>query len=425
MGHPALSSKGDPFTRIQITRKQLVPCLGNLERFLGRYRPMFFRAEHREHAKTYMEGLLSDLPRKTIEPIATDHSQHRRPLQRFVGAGCWSDEDVRGEFNAHIREVLGDPEGILIIDPSGFPKKGTESVGVKRQWCGRLGKQDNCQVGVYLAYSGQGGSTLIDTELYLPKQWSRSPKRRRKCHVPDHIRFRTSAKIALDLLSVASPRFPHAWVVGDDEFGRPAWFRRALHRAGERYILDIPGNTRIRDLEAILPKRPRRRFGRPPVSPFVRASAWSHQQPRSAWKRITVRNGEKGPIVVEALFRKVETMYERRIGDRETFVVTRTLGSKPEYRFYLSNAPKEVSLDHLVAAAKRRHAIEECIERAKGEAGLAHYEVRSWVGWHHHMTLSMLATWFLTLEARRVGGKNTGSFGPTDGVGVPHAVAQS
>jgi SRSO17 transposase len=411
------------FPHAQITRKQIVPCLGNLEGFIRRYQPLFYRTEQREHARTYLEGLLSDLPRKSIEPIATDHDQHRRPLQRFVGAGAWSDDKLRREYLLHVREELGDPQGVIIIDPSAFPKKGTESVGVKRQWCGRLGKQDNCQLGVYLGYVGRGGSTLLDTDLYLPREWCRSRARRKKCHVPDPVRFRTSAKIALDLLKEVSPQLPHAWVVGDDEFGRPAWFRRALDRAQERYLLEVPSNTRIRDLEAPSPKRHRRQAGRPPAAPFRQATQWAHRQPPSAWKRLTVRDGEKGPIEVEAILAVVQTYFERRLGPRETLLVTRTLGSKPEYRFYLSNAPKEVSLERFVEVASQRHAIEECFERAKGEAGLGHYEVRSWVGWHHHMTLSLLATWFLTLEARRVGGKNTGRVGAADGGGVPGTAA--
>lgn len=411
------------FPHVEITRKQLDPCLGNLDQFLKRYQPGFYRTEQREHSRTYIEGLLSDLPRKTIEPIATDHDQHRRPLQRFVGAGAWQDQNILGELLAHVREELGDPEGIVIFDGSGFPKKGTESVGVKRQWCGRLGKQDNCQIGVFLAYAGRGGSALVAKDLYLPREWCRSPARRLKCHVPKGLRFRTSPKIALDLLAELSSRLPHAWVGGDDEFGRPAWIRRALAKAGERYLLDVPSNTCIRDLEAPAPKRHRRQAGRAAMAPFMPANEWLRKQPDSAWTRTFVRNGEKGPIEVEALKRQVQTYTERRVGPQETLLVTRTLDAKAEYSFSLSNAASDTPLDRLVHVARQRHAIEECFERAKGEAGLAQYEVRSWLGWQHHTTLALLATWFLTLEARRVGGKNTGSNGATDGFRSTDAAA--
>ncbi len=423
MGLPHRSSGEEVFPHAEITRKQLESCLANLDRFLDRYLPCFYRTEQREHARTYIQGLLSDLPRKTIEPIATDHGQHRRPLQRFIGAGCWSDEKILTEFRGHVRQEIGDPNGIIAIDPSGFPKKGTESVGVKRQWCGRLGKQDNCQIGVYLAYIGSGSSTLIDKDIYLPREWCRSRARRLKCHVPKGLRFRTTGRIALDLLKKNLPLFPHAWCVGDDEFGRPAWFRKALARLGERYILDVPSNTRIRDLNAPSRKRHRRQAGRPPQAPFVRVSDWSRQQPASAWTQMRVADGEKGPLVVEAIRTSVQTYVERRPGPRETLVITRTLGSDPEYRYYLSNAEGHFSLHELVRVAKDRHRIEECIQRAKGEAGLDEYEVRSWVGWQHHMTLSLLATWLLTLEARRVGKKDPRGLRPAHGDGFSHAVA--
>ena len=410
------------FPHVEITRKQLEPCLENLKSFLNRYAPRFYRVEQADHARTYLEGLLSDLARKTIEPIATDHDQHRRPLQHFVGAGLWEDEEILSELHTDVRQKIGDPNGVLVLDGSGFPKKGTESVGVKRQWCGRLGKQDNCQVGVYLAYAGSGSATLIDRRLYLPREWCRSPKRRGKCHVPPEIHFRTAVEIADDLLKKDDARFPHSWITGDDEFGHPTWFRKALARRRERYLLEVPGNTCIRDLEAPPPPRKTARGGTP-KTPFVWASKWALQQPARRWTKLLVRNAEKGPLEVEAIWVRVQTRWERKAGPQEIFLVTRNAHGDPEYRFYLSNAAPSVSLPELVRVAKERHRIEECFEQAKGEAGMAQYEVRSWVGWHHHMTLGLLAAWFLVLEQRRVGGKNAGSDGPTHGLSVSDAVA--
>ena len=411
------------FPHVEITRKQLEPCLEDLDGFLKRYAPRFYRTEQRDHARTYIEGLLSDLARKTCEPIALDHQQERWLIQHFVGAGLWDDEAIVSELHLHVREAIGDPLGILILDGSDFQKKGTESVGVKRQWCGRLGKVENCQAGVYLAYAASGDAALIDRRLYLPREWTRSPRRRKKCHVPKDIRFLTKIQIANELLKKDAPGFPHAWITGDDEFGRPAWFRRALARRNERYLLEVPSNTLIRDLEAS-PPQGRSPQGRAPKTPFVQATEWAHAQPASAWTRVVVRAGELGPLQVEALRTRVQAKDEGKIGPEETFLVTRTLGSDPEYRFYLSNnADASVALPEIVRVAKHRHLIEECLERAKGEAGLAHYEVRSWVGWLHHMTLSLVATWFLTLQKRRVGKKDAGSDRPTDGLGLPHAVA--
>lgn len=410
------------FPHVEITRKQLVACLGNLEQFLIRYGPRFHRSEQVGHARTYIEGLLSDLPRKTIEPIATDHDQHRRPLQRFVGSGCWDDTKVLSEFHAEVREKIGDPQGILILDGSAFPKKGTESVGVKRQGCGRLGKQDNCQLGVYLAYVGSDSATLIDRRLYLPLEWCRRLKRRAKGHVPREIRYRTSIQIADELLQKDAPHFPHAWITGDDEFGHPSWFRRTLRRRGERYILDVPGNTGIRDLEAIPPSRGEGAGGNP-KTPFTLAAKWASSPSAARWTKLLVRDGEKGPLEVEAIRLRVQTRLDRRVGPEELFGVTRNAHGDPEYRYYLSNADESVPLAERVRVAKARHRIEECFEQAKGEAGLAHYEVRSWIGGHHHMTLSLLASWFLVLEQRRVGKKDLRHHRAVDGFGVPNAVA--
>jgi SRSO17 transposase len=404
-----------------ITRKQLEPCLENLREFVRRYESCFYRVEQAGHAKTYMEGLLSDLSRKTIEPIAIDHGQHRKPLQHFVGQGLWEDEKVLAELHRHVREDIGDPEGVLILDTSAFPKTGRSSVGVKRQYCGRLGGIANCQVGIFLAYAGSGSAALVDGRLFLPREWSRSPKRRSKAHVPEDLRFRDRLETSCELVAKVGSRLPHAWVVGDEEFGRPTFFRRELAKRGERYVLEVPAKTVIRDLEAPPPKR---RFihGAVPVTPFTRVSTWAQKQPRSQWMRLKVRDTERGPLEVEATRTVVWTKEKRRIGPTEVLLVMRTLDRDPQYWYFLSNA-KLASVAQLVHAAKQRQRIEECFERAKGEAGLAQYEVRSWVGWHHHMTLSLLTTWFLTSEARRVGKKYPGSVGQLDGDGLSDAVA--
>jgi SRSO17 transposase len=408
------------FNLAEISRKRLEPCLGNLREFVRRYASRFYRVEQAGHAAIYIEGLLSDLSRKTCEPIAIDHGQHRKPLQHFVGAGLWDDEKVLEELQSHVREELGDPRGVFVLDPSAFLKKGHHSVGVKRQWSGRLGAKALCQVGIYLAYAGQGGAALVDRRLYLPHEWCQSG-RRKLGHVPQEVRFQTRQEIALDLLKKVGPRLPHSFVVGDEEFGRPTWFRKELSRLGKRYVLEVPSNTVIRDLEAIPPK-PRFDRGGPSVTPFRRVDAWAKKQPASKWTRLKIRDTEKGPLEFEAIRTTVWAKEDRRIGPTEVLLVTRSLEKDPQYWYWLSNAPL-ASLSELVRVASERQRIEECFQRAKSEAGLAQYEVRSWAGWHHHMTLSMLATWFLTLEARRVGKKDSGSLSAADGVGLSHAVA--
>jgi SRSO17 transposase len=396
-------------------------CTDRLTDFLQRYLPKFYRTEQRENATLVIRGLLSGLERKTCEPIAIEAGLPRKPIQFFVGAGQWDDEAVMAELRLHVREELAEPEGVVVIDPSAFPKKGTESCGVARQWCGRLGKVDNCQVGVFLAYAAKAGYAPLDRQLYLPEDWANDEARRAKCHVPPEVNFQEKWRIALDLLDRSLPGLPHGWIVGDDELGRAAEFRAALRRRPERYVLDVPCNTTVRDLERRRPPRKKAGVGRKREVPFQRADVWAARQPESRWERITLRGGEKGPLVVDAMSVRVRAKQDGRIGPEERLVVIRPVGeSRIDYA--LSNAGPEVPLAEVVRAQRQRHRIEEVFEAGNGEAGLDHYEVRSWVGWHHHMTLSLVALWFLCLERRRVGGENPGDHGVPDEADL-HAVA--
>jgi SRSO17 transposase len=396
-----------------VTPDSVRDCADRLTGFLQRYLPRFYRVEQRENATLVIRGLLSGLERKTCEPIAIEAGLPRKPIQFFVGAGKWDDEAVMRELRAHVREELAEPNGVVVIDPSAFPKKGTASCGVARQWCGRLGKVENCQVGVFLAYAATAGYAPLDRRLYLPEDWTGDPARRQKCHIPPEVEFREKWQIALDLLDRSLPGLPHGWITGDDEFGRPAEFRAKLHGRHERYILDVPCNTAIRDLQRRRPPRKRAGVGRKREVPFVRADAWAARQPESRWERITVRDGEKGPLVVDAMTVRVRAKQDGRIGPEERLVVIRPVGeSRIDYA--LSNAGPEVPLAELVRVQRQRHRIEEVFEAGNGEAGLDHYEVRSWVGWHHHMTLSLVALWFVCWERRRVGGENPGGDGAPD-----------
>jgi len=396
-------------------------CTDRLTGFLQRYLPVFYRTEQRQNATTVIRGLLSGLERKTCEPIAIEAGLARKPIQFFVGSGKWDDEAVMAELRTHVREGLAEPEGVVVIDPSGFPKKGTQSCGVDRQWCGRLGKVDNCQIGVFLAYAAKAGYAPLDRRLYLPEDWANDGARREKCHVPPEVRFQETWRIALELLDRSLPGLPHGWIVGDDELGRAAEFRAGLRQRSERYVLDVPCNTTVRDLERRRPPRKKAGVGRKREVPFRRADAWAASQPESRWERITVRGGEKGPLVVDAMSVRVRTKQDRRIGPEERLVVIRPVGeSRIDYA--LSNAGPEVPLAEVVRAQRQRHRIEEVFGAGKGEVGLDHYEVRSWVGWHHHMTLSLVAMWFLCLERRRVGGENAGDHRVADEADL-HSVA--
>jgi SRSO17 transposase len=397
-------------------------CRDHITRFLKRYLPLFYREEQRGHAGAFVRGLLSGLQRKSVEPIAAQASVPRKDLQFFVGCGVWDDEKVMTEMRRHVREELAEPDGMIVLDPSAFPKKGTHSCGVARQWCGRLGKKENCQLGVFLVYVSSKGHAPLDRRLYLPKDWVDDPVRREECHVPADVTYRKTWEIAHDLLRRSGPDAPHNWVVGDDEFGRASEFRAALREDGERYMLDVPRNTNIRDLDGRRPPRKKAHKGAKRKVPFVRVDTWARKLPADRWTRLTIRGGAKGPLEVEAVSARVCARMKRRIGPEERLLVMRTLDPQPDWTYSMSNASRDEPLIGLVRARAGRHQVEEVLQEGKGEVGLGHYEVRSWVGWHHHVTLALLALWFLVLERGRMGGKNPGGDGGTDAGGL-HRIA--
>jgi SRSO17 transposase len=395
-------------------------CADRLTEFLARYLPLFYRKEQQQNLRLAIEGRLSGLKRKTSEPIAREAAVPRRALQRFVGAGEWDDEAVMAELRRQVGQELADANGVLVLDPSAFPKKGNESCGVQRQWCGRLGKKENCQVGVFLAYVGAKGHAPLDRRLYLPKSWAQDKKRRKKCYVPPKVKYQSKWQIGLELLE-RNRDVPHAWVTGDDEFGRVAEFREALRKNEEHYVLDVPCNTLVRDLG----ERVRRRGNkRPRKPPFRRVDAWLSRQPDNRWHEIEIRAGEKGPLRAKAIRAQVQTRMKARVGPQECLVVIRTLEAEPRTYYTLTDVSASVATTEVVRAHSERHRIEETFQEGKGEVGLDHYEVRSWTGWHHHMTLCLLALLFLVLEKLRLGKKNTGRHS-LSGAGDLHGTAAS
>jgi SRSO17 transposase len=381
-------------------------CTGRLADFAQRYLPRFRRAEQRPHALALLRGKLTGLERKTTEPIAYQAECKRRPLQQFVGAGGWDDQAVLGELRCHVAEEVADPDGVFILDGSSFPKKGTESCGVARQWCGRLGKVDNCQVGAFLAYAGPRGAALLDARLYLPEDWAADKDRRAKTHVPAAVTFQEKWRLSLEQLDRARAALPGRWVTGDDEFGRCTELRGQLRLRRLCYVLDVPSNTLVRDLTQR--RAPTRPGGRERLPLFERVEQWVARQPAKRWRVVTVRDGEKGPVRRKVLLATVQTKDEDgRVGPRERLVVLRDLEKKPQTWYAVSN-DREAGRAEVARVHGSRHRIEELLEAGNGEVGLDHYEVRSWVGWHHHMTLSLLALWFMALERLRLGKKNAG-----------------
>ena len=387
----------------EVTPEALEGVLDRLEDFVRPFAASLEYAAQRSHLKEYVGGLVSNVKRKNIETIAYLHEQDRQPLQKFIGQNAWKWQPVIGELARQIGAALGEADGVLVFDPSGVLKQGKASVGVARQWCGRAGKVDNCQVGIYMGYVTRKEHALLDTRLYLPKEWTKDKERRRRAGIPKEIRFRTRHELALEMLREHRAVLPHRWVSGDDEMGRNSHFREELRTMNEQYLLAMPSNTLVRDLDAAAP--PYDGSGHPPKVPFPRVDKWI--KVAKNWTRIEVRAGEKGPLVVEVVKARVQTKLGRRNGPEETLVVFRERQGDQAFKhdYCLSNAPFDTPLREFARVLGAEHRIEECLRRAKGEAGLAQYQVRTWVGWHHHQTLTLLATWFLTREKQR-GGKS-------------------
>jgi SRSO17 transposase len=372
----------------------------------------------------YLQGLLSQLPRKNAEEIAAWVDVERQVLQDFIGTAPWDHRPLIGVLVGQVALRLGESDGIIAFDPSSFPKRGTHSVGVKRQWCGHRGKVDTCQVGVFMGYVSGQEHVLLDFRLSLPEDWARDAQRRQACHVPPEVRYQTRQEQCLEMLEAWGAQVPHGWVTGDDELGRHTRFRQALRERGERYVLGVPCTTTLRDLEAPLPEYAGR--GRRPKALWQSVTQWRQGLDAEAWTSLTVRDGEKGPVAIEMVTRRVQTRLERkRTGPEEWLVVTRRPLSDDRvleprasrdatdhdahyrYHYYLTPtdggevAFTEPSLGELGRVIKAGACIEASFKRGKGEVGMDEYQVRTWQGWHHHMALSLMAVWFLIGETHR------------------------
>lgn len=380
--------------------------------FLDRYKPLLKRRSWAEYAEKYIRGLLTCSERKSIEPIALESDVPVRTMRYFIGNASWDDEALLDEHHRHVAEALGHPQAVLILDTTGFPKKGTHSVGVKRQWCGQLGKEENCQVAVTLSYASCKGHTLLSRSLYLPEEWARDSARRRECGVPEDVAFQRSWELGLEMVAHSRDLgVPHAWLTGDEEFGQSEEFHDLLHSLGEKYIFEVKPDLRAWDKP---PKtRPSLRKGAKHVhladdSPKARpVREIAENLPRHAWEVYEVRSGSKGPLQVRVAWMPVFAVRKRHPGPAEWLVITRTLGKTPEIKYFLSNAPPNEPVESMLSAAFSRFAIEQCHEQAKQELGLGEYETRSWNGWHHHTALVLIAHHFLVTERLRLGEKIT------------------
>jgi len=384
----------DDFAACQVSPELSVALPKRFRELASPFGDLLETDNQRYYFHAVLEGLVAD-GRKNLESIAYAHDHDRQMYQVFVGQKSWDHQSLLNLLAKQVGAKFGSQDAVLVFDPTSFPKQGKMSVGVARQWCGRLGKIENCQVAVCMSLASDQGHALVNTRLYMPKEWTRA--RKIAAGVPkEHLKFRTRHELALIMLAEQGEDLPHGWVTGDDEMGRPAWFRKALDDLEERYFLAVPSNTTIRDLEREIEYSGK---GSPRKSPFVNVENWAQSQEESQWRRVVVRDGSRGPLEVDVVMCRVQARIDRRVGDEERLVVIRYVNvDKIQHDYYLTNAKDSVGVMEYARVSKLGHTIEEDFRNAKSESGLADYQVRNWYGWHHHVAMSLVASWCLTQE---------------------------
>lgn len=357
----------------------------------------FFRHDLRGRAQGYVRGLLGHITRKNGWQMAEylgDATPH--PVQRLLDRAVWDADTVRDEILRYTRSHLltAGEGGILIVDETGFLKKGDKSVGVQRQYSGTAGRIENCQIGVFLALAGSGGRALIDRELYLPKSWCEDSSRCEAASVPSDAKFATKQRLAQKMLSHAFENgFSPEWVLADEVYGSDSKFRRFLEERHQPYVLAVSSQQRL--WMRLQQKR---------------LDAIAKDIPKENWLRLSAADGTKGPRLYDWAAAQSDALVEG--GLRRWVLFRRSIEKPNEIAYYLCLAPADAVVTNLVKAAGQRWSIECCFEAAKQETGLDEYEVRSWRGWYRHITLSMLALAFLSAVRSKANGSRTGEKRP-------------
>ena len=375
----------------------------DFELFCSRYRPFFGRIEVQRQAQHYIHTLMSPLELKNGWTMAQAQDQRDpQPMQRLLSKAKWAQDLALTELQNHVRAEFATSKGVFLLDESGIVKSGDCSVGVKRQYCGAVGKTENCQVGVFLAYTSEHGHAILDGRLFLPEDWANDPQRRQKAHVPEELTFRTKPQLGLDMLiPLLDHGFEGEWVAADALYGNSPELRDALIIRGQKFVLGVSSNLHAWTKPPRLcgvQKRQGLAFevcNRGPKKRSVREVAEAIK-PRK-WKRLRVFEGSKGPRLYDWAAKRVYVSQEGGVGPHLWLLCRRSVSEPSELAYYLCKAPSNASILELARVAANRWHVEQCFEEAKGEAGLDQYQTRSWHGWHRHMTLSMLAHLFLNL----------------------------
>ena len=407
--------------QFNITSQDIQKFSDELDGFHSYFHDCFKRSESREHFFKYMSGQFSELERKSIEPIALNiKGGNVRAMQRFVSDAPWDDDRIMHKYRNLVVSDFGSPNGALIFDESGFAKKGKESIGVGRQYCGNLGKVDNCQVGVFAAYASEVGYSLVDKRLFLPKKWFEDEykERREKCKLPTDTIFRTKPQLAAEMLnSLAKERIlPFKYILGDSLYGiSPDFVKAADALIDTTYFVSVPSNT-LCWLKSPMTVKKNYKYKGKQRSKTVLVD--TEQKPLSLstlakntnsffWYRRKVSEGTKGPIVYEFTRRRVRLSADGLPKKEVWAIIRRSIGENPEYSFFISNASTSARLPLFVWLSGIRWAIEQCFEETKSELGMDQYEVRKFPGWHHHIITCILGHFFLWHLKVRLGKKST------------------
>jgi len=376
---------------IMTTSEEIESWRAGLDAVHARIAGRFRRSEARERAKRYLSGLLDRVERKNGWQLA-EHLGESGPqgVQRLLNGADWDVDAVRDDLRDYVVEHLGDPDGVLIVDETGFLKKGTKSVGVQRQYSGTAGKRENCQIGVFLAYASTTGRTFLDRALYLPSVWADDPERRREAGVPKEVTFATKPQLARQMLERAlGAGVPARWVTADEGYGDDSDLRRWLEGQNQAYVLAVSSN------------HPLWHDGAQERADEIVATLTS-----AAWATLSCGAGSKGERLYDWAW--MQLPYETAAGMRSWLLVRRSLSEPTELAYFRVFGPAGTSVEEMVRVAGRRWAIEESVEAAKETVGLDQYEVRKWTAWYRHITLALLAHAYLEVTRLHVTGGKKG-----------------
>ena len=409
-----------PVPKFDLSIQDVEVFFEELKGFHEQFHDCFLRSESRKHFLQYMSGQFSDLERKSIEPIAFNVKGGKvRAMQRFVSDAPWADEKIMIKYRSMVNQDFGSPDGALIFDESGFVKKGQDSVGVSRQYCGTIGKVENCQVGVFAGYVSDAGYALVDKRLFIPEKWftEEYQERRDKCKMPDTLEFQTKPQLAAEMLnSLAQEKIlPFRYVLADSVYSSPEFIGAVEALTGVTYFISVAKDTLCWLQSPISVKKQYKYRGEVKTKTElvdtsqkpIQVSELAQNINSFFWYRRKVSEGTKGPIVYEFTRRRVRLSLEGLPQKELWLVIRRTLGSNPEYDYFISNAPVSTRLPTFVWLSGLRWAIEQCFEETKTDLGMDQYEVRKFPGWHHHIITCILGHYFLWHLKIRLGKKST------------------